>query len=108
MVSWGWRIDREGEKQVFTRSGADWGRFLRHRCLCLDFSDVTESGLYRVGCGGVMSSVFRIAPDIFDRGVWQPVLEYFLPVQMCHMKVNEKYRVWHLPCHTRYFSFTFI
>jgi len=27
------------------------------------------------------------------------VLEYFLPVQMCHMRVNEKYRVWHDLCH---------
>jgi len=31
--------------------------------------------------------------------VWQPVLEYFLPVQMCHMRVMEKYRVWHDLCH---------
>ena len=35
---------------------------------------------------------------IYARGVWQPVLEYFLPVQMCHMRVNEKYRVWHDCC----------
>jgi len=27
------------------------------------------------------------------------VLEYFLPIQMCHMRVNEKYRVWHDLCH---------
>ena len=94
-----WQIERNGKKQVFSRSGAVWGRFLRYNCLCLDFSEITEPGLYRIECGGVMSSVFRIAPDIFDRGVWQPVLEYFLPVQMCHMKVNEKYRVWHGRCH---------
>ena len=31
--------------------------------------------------------------------MWQPVLEYFLPVQMCHMRINEKYRVWHDLCH---------
>lgn len=36
---------------------------------------------------------------MYGRGVWQPVLEYFLPVQMCHMRVNEKYRVWHDLCH---------
>lgn len=34
-----------------------------------------------------------------DRGVWQPVIEYFLPVQMCHMMVADKYRVWHDACH---------
>lgn len=36
---------------------------------------------------------------MLDRGVWQPVLEYFLPVQMCHMRVSEKYRIWHDACH---------
>src|SRR5690606_19740602 len=33
------------------------------------------------------------------RNVWQPTLEYFLPVQMCHVRVNERYRVWHDFCH---------
>lgn len=33
--------------------------------------------------------------NIFSRHAWQPTLEYFLPVQMCHMRVNEKYGVWH-------------
>lgn len=49
--------------------------------------------------GSSESSIFRIAHDVYDRGVWRPVLEYFLPVQMCHMRVNEKYRVWHGLCH---------
>ena len=42
-----------------------------------------------------LSQPFRIADDVYARGAWQPTLEYFLPVQMCHMRVNEKYRVWH-------------
>lgn len=33
------------------------------------------------------------------KGIWQAEVEYFLPVQMCHMRVNEKYRVWHDFCH---------
>ncbi len=94
-----WRIEAEGKKQVISGPGAFWGKFLRYRYLCLDFSGVTRPGLYQVSCGNALSSVFRIAPDVFDRGVWQPVLEYFLPVQMCHMRVNEKYRVWHGRCH---------
>ena len=49
--------------------------------------------------GTSTSSVFRIGKDVYHRGVWQPVIEYFLPVQMCHMRVNEKYRVWHDACH---------
>jgi hypothetical protein len=52
-----WRIDREGKKQVFSRPGAVWGRSLRYRCLCLDFSDVTEPGLYQIGCGDAVVSL---------------------------------------------------
>ena len=36
---------------------------------------------------------------VFQRHVWQPTLEYFLPAQMCHMRINEKYRLWHGACH---------
>ena len=94
-----WRIGRDGKEEVLRSEGVSQGHFLRYNYRCLDFSEVTEPGLYQVGYGDTLSSVFRIAPDIFDRGIWQPVLEYFLPVQMCHMKVSEKYRVWHGRCH---------
>ena len=49
--------------------------------------------------GKQQSQPFLIATDVFERNVWQPTLEYFLPVQMCHMRINEKYRVWHGLCH---------
>ena len=93
------RITPEGGVTVREAPGKPWGEFLRYRYLTFDFSDVTQEGLYQVAFGSMLSSVFRIAPDIFSRGVWQPVLEYFLPVQMCHMRVSEKYRVWHGLCH---------
>ncbi len=94
-----WRIGSDGKEPVLHEEGLPWGRFLRYRYFCLDFTRITQPGLYQVSCGEALSSVFRIAPDVFDRGVWQPVLEYFLPVQMCHMQVREKYRVWHGKCH---------
>jgi hypothetical protein len=93
------KITESGEKQVFTAEGQEWGRFLRYNYLKFDFTDIKEEGLYRIHYGASESSIFRIAGDVYDRGVWQPVLEYFLPVQMCHMRVNEKYRVWHGLCH---------
>ena len=93
------KIDASGETVVSRLQPAEWGKFLRYRYLIADFSSVTESGLYQVRYGDACSSVFRIASDVYDRGVWQPVLEYFLPVQMCHMRVSEKYRVWHDACH---------
>lgn len=93
------RITENGETVTETVGYKEWGQFLRYNYLLFDFSSVREEGLYKLRYGTSESSVFRIAEDVYDRGVWQPVLEYFLPVQMCHMRVNEKYRVWHGLCH---------
>jgi hypothetical protein len=84
---------------VLQQPGEAWGRFLRFDYLRLDFSSVRAPGMYVVRYGDVQSEPFRIAADVFQRGVWQPALEYFLPVQMCHVRVNDRYRVWHDACH---------
>jgi hypothetical protein len=55
--------------------------------------------LYCIRYKDSQSSIFVIDENVYERGVWQPVIEYFLPNQMCHMRVNEKYRVWHNACH---------
>ena len=93
------RLTEDGLKEVERKSGTEWGKFLRYNYILFDFSDVKEEGLYKVRYGGSESEFFKIAADVYERGVWQPVLEYFLPVQMCHMLVREKYRVWHGRCH---------
>ena len=93
------RIDAQGETVVRTVQPTVWGNFLRYRYLTADFSDVTQPGLYQVRYRKSFSSVFRIDDNVYERGVWQPVIEYFLPVQMCHMRVSEKYRIWHDACH---------
>jgi len=94
------RIGQAGQvKTVIERKPAEWGRFLRYQYATLDFSDVKEPGVYVVRYGDQVSNPFRISTDVFTREVWQPTLEYFLPAQMCHMKVLEKYRLWHGACH---------
>ena len=93
------RIGSDKEQVVKTVTPENWGKFLRYNYLKIDFSDVKEPGLYQIKYGDSASPIFRIDDNVYDRGVWQPVLEYFLPVQMCHMRVNEKYRVWHDACH---------
>ena len=93
------RIDADGEHTVKNLPTKVWGKFLRYQYLTADFSDVQEPGLYQVVYDHFKSPVFRIDKNVYDRGVWQPVVEYFLPVQMCHMRVAEKYRVWHDACH---------
>lgn len=93
------KFTAEGPVEVKKGSAKNWGGFLRYQYWQFDFSDVREEGMYQIQFGDSRSAVFRIAEDVYDRGVWQPVLEYFLPVQMCHMRVQEKYRLWHGHCH---------
>ncbi|MDZ7725583.1 MAG: glycoside hydrolase family 9 protein [candidate division KSB1 bacterium] len=95
------RIDPDnGYTQIATIEPQPFkGEFLRFNYLIADFSEVKEPGMYVVQYGDVISEAFQIDATVYDQGVWQPVLEYFLPVQMCHMKVFEKYRVWHDVCH---------
>ncbi len=93
------RITEEGEVCVESYPVRIWGNFLRYRYLIADFSNVKANGRYRIRFRGSSSAAFQIEETVYDRGVWQPVIEYFLPVQMCHMRVNEKYRVWHGRCH---------
>jgi len=94
------RMGQAGQvKTVIDRKPEEWGKFLRYQYARLDFTDVKEPGVYVVRYGEQVSNPFRINANVFAREVWQPTLEYFLPAQMCHMKVLEKYRLWHGACH---------
>jgi len=84
-----------GLEKVAERPGTDWGRFLRYHYLQFNFSDVVEPGMYVVAYGDKHSNAFQIGEHVFQRDVWQPTVEYFLPVQMAHMRVNDHYRLWH-------------
>ena len=55
--------------------------------------------MYVVKYGSDTTNPFQVSDSVYTRNVWQPTLEYFLPAQMCHMRVNDKYRVWHGFCH---------
>ncbi len=76
-----------------------WGDFLRYKYLRFDFSEITQPGIYSVRYGNVESNEFQISDSVFAQNVWQPTIEYFLAEQMCHMKVEDRYRVWHGLCH---------
>jgi hypothetical protein len=94
------RIKEDGGfDDVLTGAPALWGKFLRYQYLKFDFSQIEKPGMYVAEYGDFRSQPFQISPNIYKRGVWQPVLEYFLPVQMCHMRVEQQYRVWHGACH---------
>lgn len=94
-----YKLEAQGREKVFTGTPSEWGSFLRYNYLTLDFSEISEPGIYQVSYGDQVSHPFMIDPEVFGNSAWQPTLDYFLPVQMCHMRVNEKYRVWHDLCH---------
>ncbi len=91
-----YRLGADGPAAVRSGRPDRWdGEFLRYAYLTWDFSDVDEPGMYVVEYRGKRSHPFRIDAAVYARHAWQPTLEYYLPVQMCHMRVSEKYRVWH-------------
>ncbi len=94
------RISASGVRETMLSGIPErWGEFLRYGYFKFDFSQVTQPGIYIITYGKSESNAFRIDRDIYERHVWQPTLEYFLPVQMCHMRINDRYRVWHGLCH---------
>jgi len=94
-----YKITADGRTVAKHQPASEWGNFLRYNYLQFDFTDTREEGIYQVCYGESASPIFRIAKDIYDTGIWQTEIEYFLPIQMCHMRVNQKYRVWHDYCH---------
>ncbi len=94
------RINEQGGKvQISSDIPELWGDFLRYRYYQYDFTQITEPGIYQIQYGNFMTSPFQISESVFTRNVWQPTLEYFLPVQMCHMRVKDRYKIWHGLCH---------
>ncbi len=91
--------DKGGYQAVKTISPQQWGQFLRYNYAQYDFSDVRETGMYKLQYSETLSNPFMIHDEVFKRHVWQPTLEYYLPVQMCHMRINDRVKVWHGLCH---------
>ncbi|MBP2161578.1 MULTISPECIES: glycoside hydrolase family 9 protein [Asticcacaulis] len=90
-----YKLTETGKQKVADFDTKHWGAFLRYNYFRADLSSVKDPGMYVVSYRGQETHAFKIGEDVFDRHVWQPTLEYFLPAQMCHMVVKEKYRTWH-------------
>lgn len=93
------KIDSEKSKVVLSDKPKTWGKFLRYNYLQFDFSKVRDEGIYQIRYGDFKTDPFQISKSVYQKNVWQPTIEYFLPGQMCHMRVEENYRVWHGLCH---------
>jgi len=68
------------------------GKFLRYNYFISILVQLSAKGFYLIQYGDSKTEPFRISTEVFKRGVWQPILEYFLPIQMCHMRVTRNIR----------------
>ena len=94
------RIGEGGKnEEVLSSMPVKWGRFLAYDYSVFDFSSVTEPGMYMVTYGKIKSYPFAIKKNILSNEVWQPTLEAYFPVQMCHVKVKDRSQIWHGACH---------
>ena len=90
------RLGADGKyTEVFHAKVKPWGKWLRYDYATFDFSSVKAPGVYTIVYAGKTYDPFRIAPDLYAKGVWQPSLGVYIPEQMDHVKVREDYRVWH-------------
>jgi endoglucanase len=90
------RLNADGKyDEVFRGNIKPWGKWLRYQYASFDFSALREAGIYVIEYGEQTTAPFRIAADLYAKGVWQPSLDTYLAVQMDHIKVRENYRVWH-------------
>jgi hypothetical protein len=94
------RISENGGFETVKKSIPEmWGAFLRYSYAKFDFSEIQQPGMYKLKIDNTVSEPFMIDEEVYKRHVWQPTLEYYLPVQMCHMRINELVKVWHGLCH---------
>lgn len=94
------RLNKDGVyEDEFRGEIKPWGKWMRYQYASFDFSSVKEPGIYAIEYAGHTSTPFRIAEDVYRKGVWQASLDTYLAEQMDHIKVRENYRVWHGPSH---------
>lgn len=94
------RIEADGSQPMVADGPVEtWGDWLRYRYKVFDFTEVKDPGLYRLRYGDRWSQPFPIDRRVYQQGVWQPALECYFPVQMCHVEVRDGEQVWHGACH---------
>ncbi len=95
-----YRLNKDGGQEVI-KSGVPviWGPYYRKTYARFDFSSVKEEGIYFIRYRNRNTESFIISPSIYESEFWRPTLETFIPVQMCHVSVWDRMRLWHGACH---------
>ncbi|MFC2125501.1 glycoside hydrolase family 9 protein [Bacteroidota bacterium] len=94
------QITAQGElKTVFSTRPTSSGNFLRYKYVSFNFSEIKDPGMYIIKYADQVSDPFKISKEVYRADVWQPTLDVFFPVQMDHLRINDRTRVWHGASH---------
>lgn len=90
------RVNPDGSQTLALNAKVEeWGVFYsRYKYARIDFTEVSEPGLYVIEYDGVQTNAFPIDKDIYS-DKWHSSMDVSLVVAMDHMEVNEGYRIWH-------------
>jgi hypothetical protein len=88
-----------GKQKVKSGMTSEPEYFMQRNYLKVDFTDLRQEGVYEFLFEGKYSVTFRISGETYSEELWRNGLGTFLPVQMCHMEVNDRIRLWHKACH---------
>ena len=90
------RVNPDGSQTLALNAKVEeWGVFYsRYNYARIDFTEVSEPGLYVIEYDGVQTNAFPIDKDIYS-DKWHSSMDVSLVVAMDHMEVNEGYRIWH-------------
>lgn len=94
-----YKVMSNSKSPVMEAAPKIWGNFLRYQYAIFDFTEIKEPGMYVIRYGDQQTEPFKISADVYQQNIWQPALETFFPVQMCHMSIRDRFRIWHGPCH---------
>jgi len=93
------RLDQEGNKKlVKSEKPVKWGPLFNYDYYLSDFTEVKASGQYYLIYGSQQVGPIAINEHVYKE-TWQPTMDVFFPVQMCHVEVRQGEKVWHGACH---------
>jgi len=93
------RLDQDGNKKLIKSDiPIKWGPLFNYDYYLFDFTEVKASGQYFLVYGSQDVGPIAISRDVYKEA-WQPTMDVFFPVQMCHVEVRQGEKVWHGACH---------
>jgi len=94
------KVGTDGGEALVSKGETKYqGVFFQKSYHSFEFSDLRQPGLYRFVLKNGKEELFTISGSSYGESLWKTALSTFFPVQMCHMEVRDRIRLWHKACH---------